>query len=308
MKLHANAKTTPHTRLVLVQRILEDGWDAASAAEAVGVSRRCGLKWLARYRSEGVAGLEDRSSAPHHIPHRTSDSKVGRIKLLRLGRMVASQIARLTGIARSTISAVLARLGLNRLKLLEPKEPAHSYEHARPGDMLHLDTKKLGRIRGIGHRIDGVRKHNTRGIGWEFAHVCIDDHSRVAYVEVLDDEKGPTAAGFLDRAVRWFAELGVRVERVLTDNGSCYVSKEFRAGCDRLGVTHNRTRPYRPQTNGKAERLVQTLLREWAYAKPYTSSRRRTQALKRWLRYYNHVRLHGSLGNRPPMTRIAGSR
>ena len=307
VKLHANAKTTPQTRLVLVQRVLEDGWDAASAAEAVGVSRRCGFKWLARYRAEGAAGLEDRSSAPHHIPHRTSDSKVGRIQLLRVGRMAAFKISRLTGIARSTVSAVLARLGLNRLKLLEPKEPANSYEHARPGDMLHLDTKKLGRIRGIGHRIDGIKKHNTRGIGWEFVHVCIDDHSRVVYAEVLDDEKGPTATGFLDRAVRWFAQLGVRVQRVLTDNGSCYISKEFRAGCDQLGVSHSRTRPYRPRTNGKAERVIQTLLREWAYAKAYTSSALRTQALKPWLRYYNHVRPHGSLAYLSPMTRISGS-
>lgn len=307
VKLHANAKTTPKTRLLLVQRILEESWDSASAAEAVGVSRRCGLKWLARYRAEGLAGLEDRSSAPHRVPHRTADAKVGRIRDLRLGRLAAFQIARLTGMARSTVSAVLARLGLNRLKVLEPKEPDRSYEHARPGDMLHLDTKKLGRIRGIGHRIDGNRRHRNRGIGWEFVHVCIDDHSRVAYVEVLDDEKGSSAAGFLGRAVHWFAELGVRVERVLTDNGSCYVSNDFRDSCEQLGLRHKRTQPYRPRTNGKAERLVQTLLREWAYAKAYSSSRRRTLALQPWLRYYNHVRPHGSLDYLPPMTRICGS-
>lgn len=306
MKLHANAKTTPKTRLLLVQRIL-DGWDPASAAEAVGVSRRCGLKWLARYRAEGLRGLEDRSSAPHRIPHRTPDSKVCRIKKLRLRRLAAFQIARLLGMARSTVSAILVRLGLNRLKVLEPKEPANSYEHARPGDMLHLDTKKLGRIRGIGHRIHGKRGIRSRGAGWEFAHVCIDDHSRVAYVEVLEDETTISAIGFLERAVRWFAELGVRVERVLTDNGSCYVSKDFRAKCEQLGVRHKRTRPYRPRTNGKAERLVQTLLREWAYARPYGSSRGRRLALGPWLRYYNHVRPHGSLDCLPPMTRIHGS-
>jgi transposase InsO family protein len=306
VKLHANAKTTPHTRLLLVQRIL-DGWDAASSAEAVGVSRRCALKWLARYRAEGLQGLQDRSSAPHHIPHKTPDSNVRRIKRLRLKRLAAYQIARLLGMARSTVAAVLERLGLNQLKMLEPKEPANSYEHDRPGDMIHLDTKKLGRIRGIGHRIDGVRKHTTKGIGWEFVHVCIDDHSRVAYVEVLDDERGATAAGFLERAVRWFAELGVRVVRVLTDNGSCYVSKDFGGKCEQLGVRHKRTRPYRPRTNGKAERLIQTLLREWAYAKPYLSSRGRTLALSYWLRYYNHVRPHGSLDCLPPMTRITGS-
>lgn len=306
MKLHANAKTTPKTRLLLIQRI-EDGWDVAEAAEAVGLSRRSAFKWLARYRTEGVVGLADRPSAPCRIPHRTPESKVRRIKELRLKRLVAHQIARLLGMARSTVSAVLARLGLGRLRVLEPKEPANSYERDRPGEMVHLDTKKLGRIRGIGHRIDGVRKHTTRGIGWEYAHVCIDDHSRVAYVEVLADETGESAAGFLERAVRWFAELGVRVERVLTDNGSCYLSKAFRGSCERFGVRHKRTRPYRPRTNGKAERLVQTLLREWAYAKPYLTSQGRTLALKHWLGYYNHVRPHSSLNDLPPMTRITGS-
>jgi len=307
VKLHANAKTTPKTRLLLVQR-LEDGWDAASAAEAVGVSRRCALKWQARYRAEGLAGLEDRSSAPHRIPHRTSEKISAAIKKLRLKRLAAFQIARLLGLARSTVSAVLVRLGLNRLKALEPKEPANSYEHKRPGDLLHLDTKKLGRIRGIGHRIDGVRKHHTRGIGWEFVHVCIDDHSRVAYVEVLPDEKGVTAAEFLRRAVQWFAdELGVRTRRLLTDNGSCYRSKVFRRERERLGAGHGFTRPYRPRTNGKAARFIQTMLREWAYAKPFKSSRGRTLALRPWLRYYNNVRPHGSLDCLAPMTRIQGS-
>jgi transposase InsO family protein len=303
VKLHANAKTTPYTRLLLVERIL-DGWDPSSAAESVGVSLRTARKWQARYRAEGLAGLDDRASRPHHSPNATPVPVVQRIEQLRLKRLAAWQIARILDVARSTVSTVLARLGLNRLKVLEPKEPANSYEHERPGDMLHLDTKKLGRIRGIGHRIDGVRKHNTRGIGWEFAHVCIDDHSRVSYVEVLDDEKGTTAADFLERAVRWFADLGVRVERVLTDNGSCYRSKDFRGRCEQLGVRPKTTRPYRPRTNGKAERLIQTLLREWAYAKPYLSSRGRRMALKTWLRYYNRVRPHGSLDCLPPMTRI----
>lgn len=307
MKLHANAKTTPHTRLLLVQRIL-DGWEPASAAEAVGVSRRCGLKWLARYREEGVEGLQDRSSAPHRIPHRTPRRLVRRIRDLRLRRLAAFQIARVLGMARSTVSAVLVRLGLNRLRVLEPKEPANSYEHARPGDLLHLDTKKLGRIRGIGHRIHGDRTTRQRGIGWEFVHVCVDDHSRVAYVEVLEDEKGETAAGFLQRAVRWFAgELGVRVRRLLTDNGSCYRSHSFKEARQGLGVRHGFTRPYRPRTNGKAERFIQTMLREWAYAKPYRSSRGRRLALQPWARYYNNVRPHGSLDCRPPMDRIRGS-
>ncbi len=306
MKLHANAKTTPKTRLLLVQRI-EAGWDAASAAEAVGVSRRCALKWLARYREEGLEGLQDRSSAPHRIPHRTPASKVRRIKKLRLQRLAAYQIARLLGMARSTVSAVLLRLGLNRLKVLEPKEPANSYERARPGELLHLDVKKLGRFKGIGKRfLPEGRARRSVGAGWDFIHVCVDDHSRMAYVEILEDETGPSAADFLQRAVRWFADLGVRVERVLTDNGSCY-KKVFDAACEQIGIRHLRTRPYRPRTNGKAERFIQTLLREWAYAKPYRSTGWRARALAPWLRHYNRVRPHGSLDGNAPITRIRGS-
>ena len=306
MKLHANAKTTPKTRLLLVQRISEEGWDRVSAAEAVGISRRCASKWLARYRAEGLAGLEDRSSAPHRVPRRTPDSKVARIKALRLGRLAAFQIARLLKMARSTVSAVLVRIGLNRLKDLEPKEPANRYERARPGELLHVDVKKLGRIRGIGHRIHGDCGQRARGVGWEFVHVCVDDYSRAAYVEVLQDEKGPTAAGFLDRAVRRYAAMGVRVESVLSDNGGCY-KKAFDDVCQQLGIRHLRTRPYRPRTNGKAERFIQTMLREWAYARPYTSSGWRRRALAHWLRFYNQVRPHGSLDAKPPMTRILRS-
>ena len=308
MKLHANAKTTPHSRLLLVQRVEEEGWDVASAAEAVGVSRRCGFKWLARYRSEGWDGLHDRTSRPHRIPGRTPEAVERRIKRLRLQRLAAHQIAKLLGLARSTVSAVLVRLGLNRLKVLEPREPANSYERARPGELLHLDVKKLGRFARIGKRILGERPGiRSRGAGWEYVHVCIDDHSRVAYVEVLEDEKGATAAGFLERAVAWYARLGVRVERALTDNGACYRSREYRAACDQLGVTPKRTRPYRPRTNGKAERFIQTLLREWAYAKPYRTSAWRNRALPKWLRHYNRARPHGSLDYLPPMTRITGS-
>ena len=306
MKLHANAKTTPKTRLLLVQRI-EDGWDPASAAEAVGVSSRCAWKWLARYRAGGLVGLEDRSSAPRSIPHRTSKAKVRQIERLRKRRLAAHQIARLLQMARSTVSAVLVRLGLNRLKSLEPKEPANSYERARPGELIHLDVKKLGRIKKIGKRIHGNRSVRSRGAGWEFVHVCIDDYSRVAYIEVLEDEKGTTAAGFLRRAVAWYAQIGVRVERALTDNGSCYLSGDYRAACDELGVTPKRTRPYRPRTNGKAERFIQTILREWAYAKAYRTSAWRNRALPMWLRHYNRVRPHGSLGFLAPMTRIVPS-
>ena len=308
MKLHPNAKTTPKTRLLLVQRIEEEGWDTESAAEAAGVSRRCAFKWLARYREEGLEGLQDRSSAPHRIPHRTPARTVRRIRELRLRRLAAFQIARILGLARSTVSAVLTRLGLNRLKVLESTEPANSYEHARPGDLLHLDIKKLARFRSPGHRIHGDRTRMSRGLGWEFVHVCVDDHSRVAYVEVLEDEKGHTAAGFLERAVRWFSEeLGVRVHRLLTDNGACYRSTTFKALRESLGLRHGFTRPYRPRTNGKAERFIQTMLREWAYGRPFKTSSGRKLALRPWLRYYNTIRPHGSLGCRAPFTRIQGS-
>jgi len=307
VKLHPNAKTVPTQRLLLVRRYLHEGWDVPSLAEAVGISQRSVWKWIARYRQGGIAGLQDRSCAPARVPRKTPARLERRIEQLRRRRLAAFQIARILGMARSTVSAVLVRLGLNRLRVLEPKEPTNSYEHAYPGSLLHLDIKKLGRIRGVGHRISGQRQHRSRGIGWEFAHVCIDDHSRVSYVEVLEDERAETAVGFLERAVRWFAELGVRTERILTDNGSCYVSRDFRARCSVLGIRHKRTRPYRPRTNGKAERFIQTLLREWAYARPFRSSRGRRLALGPWLRYYNQVRPHGSLDCQPPMTRIEGS-
>ena len=304
MRLHANAKTSPKTRLLLVERVLQQGWDLASAAEAVGLSRRSGAKWLARYRAEGVAGLEDRSSAPHRVANRTPDRVAKEIDKLRRQRLPAFQIARILGLARSMVSAVLKRLGLNKLKVLEPKEPANRYERARPGEMLHLDIKKLGRFREIGKQIkrDGVTR--SRGAGWEFMHVCVDDYSRVAYVEILPDEKAASAVEFLRRAVSWFAELGVRTERVLTDNGACYVSKDFRQRCDELGIRHKRTRPYRPRTNGKAERFIQTALKEWAYSKPYNTSGGRRRALPYWIRHYNSVRPHGSLDYEAPMTRI----
>lgn len=306
MKLHANARTTPKTRLELVER-LQAGWDAGTAAEAVGVSRRTGFKWLARFRAEGVDGLKDRCSTPQRIPHKTSEPLTERIERLRRQRMAAWQIARMLGMARSTVSAVLVRLQLNRLKVLEPKEPANSYERARPGELLHLDVKKLGRFRGVGKRfLPEERARRSCGAGWDFVHVCVDDHSRLAYVEILEDEKGPTAAGFIERAVGWFAQLGVRVERALTDNGTCY-KRVFDEACDKLGIRHLRTRPYRPRTNGKAERFIQTLLREWAYARPYRSTGWRHRALAPYVRYYNRVRPHGSLDGEAPITRLQGS-
>lgn len=303
MRLHANARTTPVTRRELV-RMLEGGAGVGLAADALGVSRQTAAKWWRRWCEEGPSGLLDRSSAPRRIPHRTPERRVRRIVSLRRKRLAAHSIARRLKMPRSTVSAVLRRVGLARLRDLEPPVPVVRYERERPGELLHLDTKKLGRIRGIGHRVHGDRSVRARGVGWEFAHVCIDDHSRVAYVEVLDDEKGLTCARFLERAVAWYAEHGVETERILTDNGTGYVSKVFAECCAQLGARHLRTRPYTPRTNGKAERLIQTLMREWAYAKPYSSSARRTSALRPYLDRYNHRRPHGSLGYRPPASRL----
>ena len=304
MNLHPNAKTTPSSRLLIVQRILECGWCVEDVAHAHGVSIRTVWKWVSRYRSEGSAGLQDRSCRPTTSPSRTSATKGARIEKLRRERNTAFEIARRLKMPRSTVSAVLGRLGLNRLKVLDPKLPANRYEYPRPGGLLHVDIKKLGRFKEIGKRIHGNRKVRSRGAGWEFVHVCIDDHSRVAYVEILPDEKSKSAIEFTKRAVDWFAKQGVQTKRVMSDNGSCYVSKDFKDCCEELGIRHLRTRPYSPRTNGKAERLIQTLLREWAYAKPFKTSAGRRCALQPWLRRYNQVRPHGSLGYKAPMTRI----
>jgi len=289
----------------MVQRVLEEGWTVPETAEAAGISERTVYKWLARYRAKGIVGLLDRSSRPHHSPDSLAPERAELILQLRRCRKTGPQIARELGMARSTVARVLRRAGLARLRDIDPPEPARRYERERPGEMLHMDVKKLARIAGrIGHRIHGNRATRCRGAGWEFVHVCVDDASRLAYVEVLDDERAITAIGFLKRALAWYRRLAIRVERVMTDNGSAYVSKLFRAACQRLGLRHLRTQPYRPRTNGKAERFIGTLVREWAYARPYRSSRIRTRALKVWLRYYNHQRPHGSLDGNPPISRI----
>ncbi len=302
MKLHPNAKTTPYTRELLVDRVLRLGWAAEDSAQAAGVSVRTVYRWCRRYREDGRSGFADRPCRPLRVPHRTSPGRERQIEKLRHRRKTALQIARRLGVPRSTVAAVLKRQGLERLSKLVPKPPVVRYERERPGELLHLDVKKLGRIRGIGHRIHGNRRTRQRGIGWEFVHVCIDDHSRVAYVEVLPDERGETARAFLHRAVRWFDRHGVPTQAVITDNGSCYISHVFNDALHR--VRHIYTKPYRPQTNGKAERFIQTMLREWAYARPYRTSNQRTQALPKWLREYNERRPHGALGYRAPMTRI----
>lgn len=309
MNIHKNAKTNPHIRALIVSRVLEQIQPPDRVAEELRISLRTVYKWLYRYRTEGPAGLQDRSSTPRRKPHQLPKPVVELIALLRREfRMTARRIAKQLRLARSTVAAVLKRLGLNRLKLLEPKEPIRRYERKRPGELIHLDIKKLGRIRGIGHRITGSRRGRARGSGWEYAHVCIDDHSRLAYVEVLPDERQGSAVAFLKRALAWFDQQGVKVQRVMTDNGACYISYAFAAACKEHGVRHIRTRPYTPKTNGKAERFIQTLIREWAYGRAYQTSRQRTEWLPKWIDYYNRHRQHGGIGFQPPISRIgAGS-
>jgi transposase InsO family protein len=312
MKLHANARTCPKSRRLLVERI-DAGWSLIDAAEAAGVTDRTARRWMVRWRTEGPQGLLDRSSAPKRIPHKTRPALVAEIVRLRKLRMTAAQIATALRMALSTVSAVLKRVGLGKRSKLEPPEPPNRYERRRPGELIHIDVKKLGRILKPGHRVTGKRRQASRreidgkkvGLaGWEFVHVAIDDHSRLAYAEVLTDEKGSTAVAFLKRAVEFYAGYGVKVERVMTDNGSPYVSHVHATACRELRLRHLRTRPYRPRTNGKAERFIQTLQREWAYGRVFQTSAHRTAALEPWLNHYNFTRPHGALGHKPPGTRL----
>jgi transposase InsO family protein len=305
MNIHQNARTTPHSRALIVVRVVEEKQPPRVVAADFGVSVRTVYKWLARFRAEGATGLSDRPSVAHRRPHRLPEAWVALIERLRRAcRMTGRAIAHRLRLCRSTVAGVLRRLGLSRLKFLEPPEPVRRYERKRPGDLIHLDVKKLGRFWRAGHRVTGSRKGASDGAGWEYVHVCVDDPTRLAYVEVLTDERGVTCVGFLKRAVAWFAARGVAVRRVMTDNGSGYVAKIFKAARIALGLRHIRTRPYTPKTNGKAERFIQTLLREWAYARPYPSSAMRAQDLPRWLDHYNLKRPHGSLGHLPPISRI----
>jgi transposase InsO family protein len=314
MKLHGNARLTPRGRKLLVERVCDQHVALQAAALAAGVSTRTASKWVARYRAEGELGLVDRSSAPHRVPGRTPEARVVTIAALRQLRMTAAEIAEILGMALSTVSAVLLRIGLGKRSRLEPPEPPNRYERQRPGELIHIDVKKLGRIDKIGHRISGNRKSSharsnwrsgRRLVGWEYIHVCVDDATRLAYVEVLDDEKGHTAAGFLRRAVAFYASYGITVERVMTDNGSAYISVVHALACRTLGLRHLRTRPYRPRTNGKAERFIRTMLGGWAYGAIYGSSAERTRALPGWLDHYNRRRPHGSLNRQPPLSRLA---
>jgi transposase InsO family protein len=316
MKLHANARLSVKGRELLVDRVHSAGWSLTEAAEAAGVSDRTAAKWLVRYRAEGPDGLLDRSSAPVVVANRTDDQRVEVIAALRRLRMTGAEIAECLGMALSTVSGILTRIGMGKLGRIG-LEPAQRYERARPGELLHIDVKKLGRIQGgAGKRVrDGLKRHyNTRltdaagirrqTVGWEYVHVAIDDATRLAYVEVLTDEKAITAIAFLRRAVRHYAAHGITIERLITDNGSAYVSTMHAIACRALGIRHIRTRPYRPQTNGKAERFIRTLLGGWAYGAIYRSSNERNAALAGWLDWYNTRRPHGALSHKPPIARL----
>jgi len=311
MNLHANAKTCPNSRELLARRVLNEGWSTQRAARAAGVSTRTVAKWVARYRAGEP--LSDRSSAPRRIHSRTPERTIEVIEVLRRLRMTAAEIAENLDMALSTVSRWLKRIGLGKRSRLSPPEPPNRYQRSRPGELIHVDVKKLGRIsvKGAGHRVTGNRTsqfsvgpRRLGATGWEFCHVCVDDATRLAYAEVLPDEKGQTAAGFLRRAVTWFASMGIEVRAVMSDNGACYRSGAHAGACAELGLRHLFTRPYRPRTNGKAERFIQTLTGRWAYGAIYGTSAERTRALPGWLSHYNFRRRHGSLGHRPPAARL----
>jgi transposase InsO family protein len=309
MELHGNAALSWSGRRELARRVVDQGWTLTAAAEAAGVSVRCARRWVGRYRA-GDRDLFDRSSAPRRVANRTCPERVAVIAKLRRLRMTATEIAETLSMPLSTVSGILTRIGMGRLGRLG-LEPAVRYERSRPGELIHIDVKKLGRIAGAGHRVTGDRasQYDRRGrrgrgeLGWEYVHVAVDDYSRLAYAEVLRDEKAVTAVGFLRRATAFYRRYGIQVERVLTDNGSCYRAVVHALACRRLKLKHLRTRPYRPQTNGKAERFIRTMLAGWAYGAIYGSSSERIHALDGWLWHYNHRRRHSALSHQPPVSR-----
>jgi len=306
VQLHANAKLVPSMRLLLVRRVLEERWKIGDVAAAFEISERTVYRWVARWRA-GDRQLLDRSSAPKRVPRRTPRAVEALIERLRRLLMTSTRIAAELRMAVSTVCAVLSRLGLGRRWRLGPPEPPNRYERRQAGELVHLDVKKLARFVRPGHRVTGrgpAGWAGQRGQGWEFVHVAIDDFSRVAYVEILDDERKTSAIGFLERMRAWFAARGITVSEILTDNGSCYIARDFAAACARLTIKHRRTRPRRPRTNGKAERFIQTMLREWAYAAVYKTSTQRALALRPWLDYYNQRRPHGALSHPAPASRL----
>ena len=303
MNIHENARSTPRSRATLVRRVREQGWQPAAAAQAAGISVRTAYKWLHRHASEGEAGLRDRRCCAHSRPHALPKDWCDLVVYLRQFRQPARHIAGALGMARSTVSAVLSRRGLGPQASLEPPKPTNRYERRRAGELLHLDTKRLARFYRPGHRLTGSRLKASDGAGWEFVHIAIDDFSRIAYAEILPDEKGPSCAAFMRRACRWFKRQGIAIRGLLTDNGTGYRSHCFRGACLQARLRHHRTRPYTPRTNGKAERFIQSMLREWAYGRLYRSSAARGTDLPRWLRFYNEERPHASLSYLPPASR-----
>lgn len=310
MNVHKNARLTPKGREYLVE-LVKSGLSLKAASRAVGVSPRTAGKWLCRFKEEGIAGLADRSSRPGKLRCPTPPDVVERIIELRRRRLTGKHIAKQTGVSPATVSRVLRRAGLSRLKDLEPHEPERRYVHDSPGDMIHLDIKKLGRFERPGHRVTGSRKGQSNprgrkqgGYGWEYLHVCIDDHSRIAFTDIFADEKKESAIAFLEAAVAYYRHLGVTVTRVMTDNGACYKSKAFAAACKKLGLKHVRTRPYTPRTNGKAERFIKTAINEWAYARAYQSSEQRKAFLPSWTHNYNWHRPHGGIKDQTPISKL----
>jgi transposase InsO family protein len=314
MNLHANAALSWSGRRRLCELVVDQGWTVTAAAASAGVSVRCARKWTSRYRLQGPAGLVDRSSAPRQVANRTPDDRVEAIVRLRRLRFTAAEIAETLEMALSTVSGILTRTGMGKLGRLGLEQPLR-YERSRPGELVHIDVKKLGRIKGgAGWRVRDRKQHynstfqdlagrRRRTVGWEYVHVAVDDYSRLAYAEVLPDEKTSSAIGFLRRAVAFYRRHGIEVERILTDNGSAYRAVMHAVACRQLGIRHTRTRPYRPQTNGKAERFIRTMLNGWAYGAIYGSSQERTRALDGWLWHYNHRRRHSALSHQPPVSR-----
>jgi transposase InsO family protein len=303
MDYHQNARLTVHSRELLARKVLEEGCTLKLAAASFRVSAKTAAKWVRRYRNPEPEGLRDRSSRPRRLPRQTGFTLVEKVLNLRHQRWTGCRIAQATGLSRATVSRILRRARLSRIRDLEPRPPVRRYEHAAPGDLLHLDIKKLGRFTAAGHRVHGDLSRRTRGVGWDYVHVAIDDYSRIAFSAIYPDEKGPSVVDFLQAAVADYARLGIRIRRVLTDNGPAYHSLAFAHACTELGLKHRFTRPYTPRTNGKAERFIQSLLREWAYARSYDHSEQRNQLLRPWLHQYNWHRPHGALGLATPITR-----
>ncbi len=303
MDYHHHARLTIHRREELAQAVLQGRLGLKEAAAEFKLSRQSAAKWVARFRREGRAGLRDRSARPHHSPRQSSPAKVSHVESLRRQRWTGVRIAQTTGLSRSTVSRILTRARLNKIRMLDPKVPIVRYEHPAPGDLLHIDIKKLARIHKPGHRLTGNPRDETRHAGWEFLYVAVDDHSRIAFTAMLPDEKAASSSAFLRQALVYFATLGIRIRRVLTDNGPCFCSHAFLAVCRQFHIQPKRTRFYTPRTNGKAERFIQTAIREWAYARLYQNSVERLHHLAPWTHQYNWHRPHTSLNLKPPISR-----